>query len=832
MKRFSLLLTCIFFILTSCCLWVLQNESKTYVTKSSFPHEEYALAQQYGHFGEGLNIYKKAVQDELQRMKKKRSVNTPWTLEGPTNVGGRINCIAVHPTNTNTYFVGCSEGGIFKTTNGGTNWTPIFDNAWSLSVSSLIIDSLNPQVMYAGTGDQVLGGYSHVGNGVYKSTDGGATWQNIGLTNVGMIAKLVLNPLNSQILYAAATGNPFTADNNRGLYKSTDGGGTWNQVLFLNQNTGVDDIAINTINPDTLFCSGRFRFRSNQTSQLVGPKTKIYRSFNGGTTWDTLTSGLPSTPTCLIGLAIPSNSPNTIYANYIDDSYDYGGLYKSTNNGNSWSLINTTSANMGGFGWYFGEVRINPFNNSQMYICGVDLARSTNSGSTFAAAGSTHSDKHDVAFVSSSVVLLATDGGFYKSTNGGTSYTLMNNFPITQFYRVAYNSWTPSEYYGGAQDNGSNVGSSTSGIQNWQKYYGGDGFQSQFDANDPDVFYAEWQNGNIVATTDGGNSFNDIFTSVNAVERCSWNTPYFVSKFNSNELFAGTYRVHKNTSGPVDNWFPISPDLTDGTPNTYHVITSLDQSPLNQQYLYAGTSDARVWYTSNGGTNWTQINTGLPSRYVSSVKASPASTSSIFVTLSGYRNNDTMPHVYYSSNNGSTWTSIAGNLPNFSINDIWIRPGSNDSSLVIASDGGVYATTNRGQTWYRVGSNMPIIPVFDIDMNLSTQRVFVGTFARSMQSMPVDSVFNVSPFTVAVQNVENKSHQLMLYPNPVVNNLTMESDQPIHEIIIYNLWGVVQRKVKISAKQYTLNLSSLQTGQYLIELKNENQSSIHKVTKL
>lgn len=826
MKLVTLLFSIVVILIVSACL-CLETPQKGKPKVSSFPYEEYALASQADHFGEGLNEYKRAVQRELLRMKQKRSTSTPWTMEGPLNVGGRINCLAIHPTNSNTYLAGFSEGGIFRTIDGGNTWVPIFDNAWSLSVSCVVYDSTNPQVIYVGTGDQVLGGYSHVGNGVYKSTDGGNTWQNIGLSNTGMIAKIVIDPNNHNTLYVASSGNPFTSDNNRGLYKSIDAGATWTQILFLNQNTGVDDIAIHTINSDTLYCTGRYRLRSTTNSVLVGPKTKIYRSFNGGATWDTLGNGLPSTPTCLIGLAIPGNSSNTLYASYVDDNYDFGGLYKSVNNGSTWSLLTTTSANMGGFGWYFGEVRINPFNANHIFIGGVDLTRSTNGGTLFNAVGSgTHSDKHDVAFVNSTTVLLATDGGFYKSTDGGNSFTPMNNFPVTQFYRVAYNPFTPTEYYGGAQDNGSLTGSSTTGINQWGKYYGADGFQSQFDSNNPDIWYAEWQNGNIVASTDGGFSFTNIFSSINSVERCSWNTPYFVSNFNTQDLYAGTYRVHKNTMGPFATWSPISPDLTNGTANTYHVITALHQSPINQQKIIVGTSDARVWYTADDGTNWTQINAGLPIRYISSVKASPDNINSFVVTCSGYRNNDTLPHVYLSTNNGANWTSIAGNLPNFAINDVWIRPGSHDSSLLIASDGGVYATMNQGQTWNRVGSNMPIIPVFDIEFNPSTQRIFVGTFARSIQSMPIDSVFEVATMHVGFSSLQKKENSISIYPSPTQNMLHVVATNQPTELIIRNAWGALVQRVQINSLNHSIDVTSFSAGIYYINTTSNNSAAL------
>jgi photosystem II stability/assembly factor-like uncharacterized protein len=835
MNRINVLLLSACILLLSMAALIIQpatfflNKKNTSPNK---PFDDYALTSQYGHEGEGLQEYKMAVLCELKRMKKYRSTTTPWKLEGPTNTGGRINAIALHPTLATTYLVGCADGGIFKTTDDGATWTPIFDNAYALAISDIQYDPSNAQIIYVGTGDHVLGGYSHMGNGMYKSSDGGTTWTNMGLSNVGTVSKIIIDPTNTQVIYAGTTGNVFISDNNRGMYKSTDAGVTWNQILFLGLNAGIGDMVINPQNTSTLYCTGRHRFRSNTQSMLNGPETKIFRTTNGGTSWDTLQTGLPSGEQCRIGLTISTTNPNTVYANYVDTSLNYAGLYKTTNGGNTWSVINSSAStvNMGGFGWYFGEVELNPYNNNQLFILGVDLGKSSNGGTSFSAAGNTHSDKHDLKFLSATSMLLATDGGLYKSTNSGTSFQLLDNLPITQFYKVAFNPWMPTQYFGGAQDNGSNYGSANSGIDNWIKFYGADGFLPQFDSSDQSIFYAEWQNGNVMATTDGGSSWDYITSSLTATDRTSWNTPYFVSKHNSNELFIGTYQVYHNTSGPVDSWTPISPDLTDGTNNVFHVITSLNQSQLNSQILYAGTSDARVWYTNNLGGNWNLINSTLPNRNVSCIKASPSITNSVFVSFSGYRNNDSLPHIYYSSNNGSTWASIEGNLPNFAINDIWIHPSLADSGVIVATDGGVYVTKNLGNSWARVGGNMPIIPVYDIEFNPTTQRIFAGTFARSLQSMLIDSVFDFHVH-VGISN-QSYSNSMRVYPNPTNNMVHVISEFDMKKLFIMDIFGRKILEKTTKGKAIDITLEGLSSGTYYIETTDGKNRSRQAVTKL
>ncbi|HOZ50929.1 MAG TPA: T9SS type A sorting domain-containing protein, partial [Chitinophagaceae bacterium] len=787
--------------------------------KKTNPGEEYALTRQFPAFGEGLDIYKNAVLKELNKIKKTRAINTPWQNEGPFNTGGRINCIAIHPTISTTYLVGCADGGIFKTTDDATTWTPIFDNASSLSVSSIVFDNANPNTIFAGTGDQVLGGYSHMGNGIYKSADGGNSWTNIGLNSVGAITKIILDPNNSNIIYAGTTGNPFISDNNRGIYKSTDGGLTWNQILFLGQNAGIGDMVINPINTSILYATGRYRVRSDIQSIITGPEARIYKTNNGGLTWDTLTNGLPVGDQCRIGLCMSANNPDLLYANYVDTLLDFGGLYKTTNGGLNWNLVNTTSSvSMGGFGWYFGQIRMDPTNDNILYLLNVSLYKSTNGGITFNTVGSSlHADKHDLKFISGNTLLLATDGGLYKSTSGG-SWVQKNNLPITQFYEVAYNPWDTANYYGGAQDNGTNYGSKSGGLNNWIRYYGGDGFRPQFNSVNDQIFYAEWQNGNVVATDDGGISYNDITNSITFSDRCSWNAPYFVSKHNTDHLYFGSYKVYKNTNGPTDIWVPISNDLTDGTDNTFHVITTLDQSIFSSQLIYAGTSDARVWVTQNDGVTWTQINAGLSNRNISCVLASPDSMNHVFVSQTGYRNNDSLPHIYFSKDFGTTWNSIAGNLPSFAINDIWVKPNSKDSSIIIASDGGVYATKDRGVNWERVGNNMPIIPVYDLDFNESTQRIMAGTFARSLQTMSLDSIFPVK--TVFPQNVSNLEQKISwdIFPNPCKNYFSMNlKNVSVKHLTVYDMQGSIVKKYQPHSSN-TYPCSDLKEGYYILSI--------------
>jgi photosystem II stability/assembly factor-like uncharacterized protein len=762
---------------------------KTRQQVTSFPYENLFYAKHEGHVVEDNLIYLEEAKKQSHLLKT-RNRNLPWQQEGPFNVGGRINCIALKPNDVNTFFVGTADGGIFKTTNGGANYIPVFDNQSTLAISCIIYSPGNINVMYAGTGDQVMGGFSHMGSGVYKSIDGGTTWTNLGLNNKGCITKIIVDSTNPSIIYAGTTGVPFIQDNNRGMYKTTDGGATWLQILFLGNTGGMGDMVMHPTNSQIIYATGRNRLRSNISSQITGPATRIYKTSNGGATWDTLATGLPTNiNNCRIGLAISNTDPSVLYALYVDSTLNFGGVYKTTNNGMSWALVSGSSTvNMGGFGWYFGKIIIDPMNNNNLYILAVDLYQSTNGAVSWNAItnfNSVHSDKHALVFRgNSNSYLLGTDGGMYQTANGA-SFSTLNNLPITQFYRCTYSPHDTTFYFGGAQDNGSNQGNSTNS-SNWTSYYGGDGFKTVFHPSDPNIIYAEWQNGNIVASDDGGFNWNNITNDLTAVDAFWWDTPYFMSHANSDNIYCASYRVFKNTTGTFPSWDTISTDLTDGV-NTggFHYVTALNQNAFNAQKIYAGTNDGNLWKTDNDGANWINITANpLPDRYVTGITPSPNNTDVLFVSYSGYRLYDSVPYIFKSINNGTSFVNIAGNLPSFCINDIYVQTGHADSNIVIATDGGVYYTKNGGILWNRVGNNMPIIPVFDVDYNPFTKMLFAGTFARSMQSYPMDSLFvqSTSGLPTIVQDINNVNN-IKIYPTNTHEFITIENDK-VQKLVI------------------------------------------------
>lgn len=840
------IISLLLFVFCFASVLLFQKPHQQFIPKSNeLPPHEYLLSRNFPNIGEGENAYKLATQKALYQMGKYRNANTAWTQEGPFNIGGRINCIAIDPNNTNIIYVGTPNAGIWKSTDGGANWVQKFNSGNYLAIGAICIDPNNTSIIYVGTGDEAMSSFTYLGDGIYKSTDGGNTWQNLGLQNTGVISEISINPSNPNIIYVGTLGNIYNLNSNRGLYKTINGGNTWNQILYLGSDAGIGDIEMNNTNPDNLFVTGKTRYRTNAGSFVSGKKTKIYRTFNGGTSWDTLSNGLPSDSNCKITLALSQLNPQLIYASYIDTASEFGGIYKSTNAGTNWSLVYSgNQLNAGGFGWYFGKIKLSPSNDNILYWMGVDLFRSTNGGVTWSYNApqwytyDVHADKHDLQFINANTFLLATDGGIYKTTNGGgqnaSAWQNLTNMPITQFYRVAYNKYDPSNYYGGAQDNGTEKGSLANGLNNWVRYFGGDGFKPSFDSTNQNIMYAQTQNGNINATSDGGFNWDPITTSLLATDRTGWNTPYFISPHNHFTAFVGTYKLYKNTYSLFDSWQAISGDLTDGTNDKHHYISSIDQSPIFDQRLCAGTSDGKVWITTTGGTSWNLVNAGLPNRYVSCIKASPNSASTFFLSYWGYRDNDTTAYIYYTNNNGSNWINIANStLPNFAINDIWIKKDGRDSAVVIATDGGVYSTNNLGTNWYRVGNNMPIIPVYDIEYNPSNNKIFIGTFAMSIMSMSLDSVFTTTtPITnIAVNDHKNDNSEILIYPNPCSDFINIISKEKIKTISILDINGKIIYQKQVVKEPYKIAINTLPKAMYFAKIETEKGIEIKKFLK-
>ncbi len=806
------------------------------------PYDFFEMTRNYPDFKTDMAGFRQVLdQSRLAQVKRSGKFNKPWTLEGPGNIGGRFNCLEVDPSNKLIMYAGSACGGIFKTSNGGSSWLPVFDTNAYLSIGCLAIDHSNTDIIYAGTGDPVLSGSAFTGNGVYKSLNGGKTWANIGLTETGIVSKLIIHPLDTKIIYAATMGFVMRKDSSRGLYKSINGGNSWKRIFSLGDEMGIIDLLLDNNNPETLYASGMTRVRTNTESKLNSDRARIYKTTDGGTSWQTLSNGLPGGKLCRINLDVFYKGSSTyLYASIVDTNYNLQGIYKSITNGSSWTTLDTTgipASVFNDFGWYFGHIKVNPFVEDELYLLGVDLYKTTNGGQQWQLACpewytyEVHADKHELKFLSADTLLLATDGGLYQSDDRSANWVDIENIPATQFYRVAYNPWEPDLYYGGAQDNGTSSGNAAN-LNNWSKNWGGDGFMPAFNEDLPEIRYYSTQNGRIYQiNTDFGQwevITNASGSDTGSVERYNWDTPYKISKFNSNEVYYCSHRVHKYDDG-LQGSNVLSGDLTDG--NIYgprfHTISSFAESHFRQGELFVGTSDGNVRRTLNDGGAWTSISAGLPKRYVSAVKTSPNNDSTLYVTFTGYKYNELIPHVFKSTDKGTTWKNISGNLPNWPVNDILPVQG-HDSILFVATDGGVYGSLDNGITWDKVGRGMPICPVYSLVINPEQKTLVAGTHARSLMTYPIGDLLDLPS---GISNI-NILRSVDIFPNPSSDFIELRNfpDGQAVSYRIYDVNGKVFLSGKISPDQ-RIDIHALNDGKYIIELKSEGSRMTRKLVK-
>ncbi len=765
-----------------------------------------------------------------------------WKQEGPGNIGGRIDVLTVSPTDQDIIYAGATNGGIFKTTNGGETWNPIFDDQPYLAIGAITLDPDNENIIYAGTGDRNFTGSSFIGNGVYKSINGGETWESSGLEETGAITEIIIDPTDNTRIFASTLGNPHVKTTERGIYRSEDAGSTWENILFLADSAGIADLIMDPSDPDILYATGYDRMRNYYASRVTGPHARIYKTVDGGDSWTTLSGGLPAEDDCRIGLAISNDNPDVIYALYVDGgSLNIKEIYKTSNAGSTWEPINVYMGPdglpenvMGGFGWYFGEVYLNPFDNDQLIVPGVEMFQSLNGGDTWARnvpvwwTGEVHADKHAIAFLDENSYIIATDGGLYKTDNNGSTWEDIENIPITQFYHIATHPHESGLYGGGAQDNGSMSGNAES-FNEWERLFGGDGFRVTFLELDEGAAYFETQNGGIRYSS----SFGDI-TNVSAPtpgdDRTNWDTPYKINE-STGELFIGTAHIQLMSEAPYGVYEYISEDLTRiGMGEAYgnarfQTISEIDQPYDNPDMLYAGTTDGLVWRgeRSIGSWEWTNITGILPNRYVTGVVCSPNLEGTVYVTLSGYKDDEGVSYLFKTTDFGETWTDISSDLPGITVNDILIVPGYDEDEILFAAlDGGVYFSQNGGGNWDYVGVGLPFTTVNELRLDALNMKLIAGTYSRSMWSYDISWLEEIEENdNVGISEEEVKP--LNIYPNPVKDILYLEKTEG-SEVLIYNQQGkLILRKPIIQSNNFNqVDLSKLNKGIYYIKVGLRN----------
>ncbi len=699
-------------------------------------------------------------QARTQAMEMRRdsrpSLDEDWIFAGPTNVGGRITALAVHPSAPDTVYAGAALGGVFKSTDGGLSYTNVFNDDFALSTGALAIDPQHPTWIWLGTGEANTSGDSYGGKGVYFSSDGGRNWAHKGLEEVVHIGEIAVDPENSDRVFVAAAGELFGTNPERGIYRTLDGGDTWSRVLFLTDSTAGIDVAVNPNNADTVYAVLWERIRTTTYRSVGGFSSGVWRSVNGGDTWSELTTGLPQTNIVgRGGIAVSPVNPNRLYLVYANHPGNLLGIYRSDNAGNSWTQTSGPGNGLySNFGWYFGQIWAHPTQQNTVIVQGVNMYRSTNSGGAWSAIFSdAHVDHHALWIKPSDPTRMITghDGGINVSTNSGANSTHASDLPITQFYAITSDPQLPQRLFGGTQDN-STPCTFTGNTDDWEVLYGGDGFYCLVDPRDSDVIFAEYQYGGLGKSTDGGQTFDYIASNFDN-DRINWMMPFVMSPTNPDVLYCGTTTVWKTTTGGND-WTSISPDLTGGPgPGNliFGTITTLSVSAADSQVVYAGTDDARVWRTQNGGANWQLVNAGLPQRWCTRVTAHYDSANVVYAAFSGYKWMDYMPHLFRSSDYGTIWQDISSNLPEAPVNDILIDPDQ-PSYLYAGTDFGVYFSADWGTTWSVLGDGLPLSSVFDLQVTTGAPRYLVaGTHGRSMWKIPLPTATVPAPAGLVIR---------------------------------------------------------------------------------
>ncbi len=694
---------------------------------------------------------------------------------GPALMSGRISDIVIDPENPSTWYVAVGSGGIFKTTNAGTTWTAIFENEDAYSIGSLAIDPNDSSVIWAGTGENHSGRHVGYGAGIYRSLDGGHNWENMGLEQSERIGMIRIDPRDSNTIFVAAQGPLWSGGGERGLYKSTDGGDNWTKVLgdglgntdIDDRYTGVSEVHLDPRNPDVIYAVSWQRFRNVAVLMDGGPGTGIHKSTDGGETWRELTEGLPEGNRGKTGLAISPQDPDVIYAT-IETTNREGGFWRSEDGGDSWEKRNEYLS--GGTGpHYYNEIFASPHAFDRVYQMDVWMHVTDDGGENFTEMrrGYKHSDHHAMAFRADDpdYLLVGTDGGVYESHDLGETWRYIANLPLTQFYKVAVDYAEPFyNVYGGTQDNNSQGGPSrtmtTNGIRNadWFVTLFGDGHQSAVDPTNPDIIYAQWQQGNLTRFDKKTGESVYIKPQAGAGEppdRYNWDAPILISPHDPKTLLFGTQRVWRSDDRG-DTWTAISPDLTRNEERVrqplmgrtwsydsswdmlamsqYNTVANLSQSPLDPDLIYVGTDDGLIQITEDGGASWRRIDSlpRVPDRfYVNDIKADLFDADTVYVVVDDHKSGDFSPYVLKSTNRGKSWSSIAGNLPERHI--LWriVQDHVNPELLFLGTEFGVFFTVDGGDKWTKLKGGTPNIPFRDLVIQTRENDLVGATFGRS-----------------------------------------------------------------------------------------------------
>ena len=716
-------------------------------------------------------IRETAWQDYLRLAQNSPFRGMPWRADGPTKIGARIEAIAVPAGDNGTIYVGVGTGNVWKTINNGLTWHPIFDHESSFAIGDIAVATSNPNIVWVATGEAQprYTGYSYPGTGVFKSSDAGTTWRNMGLGESHHVGKVIINPRNPDIVYVGAMGHQWSNNPERGVFKTTDGGEHWSHVLAINDSTGVIDMAMDPANPDILY-AWAWHIES-------GTNGGLYKSIDGGEHWRHVTTGLPTGELGRAGIDVAPSDPNVVYI-FLDNRakpagtkhpYIGGEVYRSDDKGESWHRANTTDlySVFGEYGWKFADVRVSPTSPNDLFILGNHGFHSLDGGRTWPRIGdrilrvhdtdgrALHLDQHEIWIdpLNPNRVLLGNDGGLFESYDEGESWLHLNNIPVAQMYFVSTDDHTPYNIFAGTQDDAAIYGPSNASIDDavpdkWRSIYldpwtGGDSFVTLPDPTNDRLVYYEHQNGGMrrmdldgVSVNSFGPSSTDIHPRLARRDtslKFSWYTPFFISKYDSHTLYAAGTRVMKTTDRGA-TWKAISPNIGDAAGGDRAVVpsgaaTMIAESPLTRGVLIVGTEGGSLWRTTDDGGHWARIGAGLPHKWVSRVTLSAHNAKTVYVSFTGFRQDDARPYIYVSDDLGDSWRPIVEGLPMKAVNTVKEDPANGDI-LFAGTDLGAYVSLDRGSHWQSLSASLPSTPVMDLTVQAPEHQLVLGSYGR------------------------------------------------------------------------------------------------------
>lgn len=716
-----------------------------------------------------------------------------WRSIGPAWASGRISDFAVNPTNHSEYYVAVSSGNVWKTTNHGVTFTPIFDSYGAYSIGCVVMDPNNTNVVWVGTGENNHQRALGYGDGVYKSVDGGKSFKNMGLKESRQIGGIVIDPQNSDVVYVAAEGSAWGSGGERGLYKSVDGGKTWTNILEISEHTGVNNVIMDPENSQVLYATSEQRRRHVHTKIGGGPESAVYKSTDGGANWRKIMKGLPKVHIGGMGIAISPVDNHVLYL-IVEAALDKSGFYKSDDCGESWQRMSNHSSS----GQYYNEIYCDPVDVNKVYSVetfshftvdgGKNWQRMSNKGR--------HVDDHALWINpnDNQHFIIGGDGGIYETYDAGAHFHFKANLPVTQFYRVAVDNDLPFyNVYGGTQDNNSMGGPSQTtsrrGVTNedWFVTMGGDGFFAAIDPTDPNIVYTEYQYGNMFRYDKKSGEtvkIKPLEGKDDLAYKWNWNTPLFISPHNHKTLYCAANKVFKTTNRG-NSWTVISEDLTAQTDrNTWPVmdkfwsvdavakdvsssqfgtIVSLSESVVQEGLLYAGTDDGVIQVTENGGEKWTKISSfpGVPEyTFVSDIFPDRFDANVVYATFNNLKRDDFKPYILKSENKGKTWKSITNGLPeNGSVHTI-AQDHVNKDLLFAGTEFSAWFSINGGEKWYKLSSGLPTIAVMDIAIQERENDLVIATFGRGFYI-----VDDYAPLRQITDEFLQKDGHLFVIPN-------------------------------------------------------------------